>query len=52
MSRVSASVCVLPKASFTIMAFVENKIAPDNVMRNPAIEIYVWQLHSFVKVKP
>jgi hypothetical protein len=30
---------VLPNASFTIIALVENKIAPVKVIRNPAIEI-------------
>ena len=32
----SASVVVLAKATFTIIALVENNIAPTKVMKNPA----------------
>ena len=35
---VNASIGVWAKASFTIIAFVENSIAPESVMRNPARE--------------
>ena len=38
-SRVSASVCVFVKASFTIIALVENKMDPAKAMINPAVVI-------------
>jgi hypothetical protein len=37
-SNVNASTEVFANAFFTMMAFVENKMAPMKVMRNPAME--------------